>query len=180
MKVQEKHPSSQLSGSCCALSSASDLTACGWEDVIPSCDTVGRLLACTPAATYVSTSLMSPAVEEQKRGMRRSSTLCSELLDCRRSAKRWSLMLFSPLCLYQTAFCPSYSFTLFFSFLSPEPPPHSPPLAPPLARPLQPRVSPPLRSPPPASSPPWPSLPYPGGQQAGWRAGCRRRSSWWR
>lgn len=36
------------------------------EDVIPSCNTVGCLLACTPAATYVSTWLMSPAVEEQK------------------------------------------------------------------------------------------------------------------
>lgn len=145
------------------------------EDVIPSC-TVGRLLARTPAATYVSTSLMSPAVEEQKHGMRRSGTLCSELLDCRRSAKRWSLMLFSPLCPYQTAFCPSYSFTLFFPpffrqnllpthllWLRPSPP------------------SPTSRlSSPPASSPPRPSLPHPGGQQAGWRAGCRRRSSWWR
>lgn len=115
------------------------------------------------------------AHEEQKHEVRRSGTLCSELLALsRRSAKRQTLMLFSPPGPYQTTFYPSYSFTLFSPFfrqslrssalLWPRPLrpwsllPSTPPLLP---RRLLGRL-------------------FPSWRTAGWRAGCRQRSSWWR
>lgn len=104
------------------------------------------------------------ADEEQKHEVRRSSTLCSQLLALsQRSAKRRPKMLFSPLGPYQRPSVPHIHSPFFSSFFRQS----LRPSALFWPRPLRPSVSPPLHSSPAASSPPQPSLPHPGGRQDG-------------